>query len=43
VAGDGSHIPYPIVRQALNSGNLAFIRDHSREIKLSLRDAITVC
>lgn len=43
MAGHGSNIPYPIVGQALDSGNLAFFREHSRRIKLSLRDAIVVC
>jgi hypothetical protein len=43
VAGHSSNIAYPLVRNALDSGNLRYFRENSRNIKLSLRDAITVC
>jgi hypothetical protein len=31
------------VRNALDSGNLAFIRQNAAQIKLTLRDAVAVC
>lgn len=37
------HIPYPRVQAAIRAGNLAFLRCHSAQINLSLRDAISVC
>ena len=42
-AGHGDHIAYPLVRNALESGNLAYLRQNADRIRLTLRDAVAVC
>lgn len=43
MAGVDAHIPYPRVQAAIVAGDLSFLRRHSAQITLSMRDAIRVC
>jgi hypothetical protein len=40
IGAGAPHIPYPLVERALRTGNLPYLRRHSRQITLSLLDRI---